>query len=363
MANNIGQMRVIEAMIACIILIMGIYVTSYFSNVYMVEGGSELKEIGKSVVKIFESQGLVKKVAQVIQGGNASDAEKLRSELKSLVESLLPPETFYMLKISSEVTSRSFLSLTNIAEENETFMDKISLQQMVTVSFPAIIIQYRESKIDVILIIDRSGSMNEKEPGDPYPKIYYAKEAAMTFVDLMNATRDRVGLVSFSDTATLDCGLTSNFTLVKNKISRLTTGGYTNMGEAVEKANNEFAVHNRTDAILAIVFLTDGLANRPCPHHPKHVYTTCPYARSYVLNETRKAKDNGILIYTIGLGADTRSFDENLLREIQTNGYYYAPSGTKLKEIYGTIAKDLLTLAFSVDYDIITITLTLARAK
>ena len=363
MTDKRGQMRVIEAMIACIILIFGIYMTSYFSNILVIEGGGELQTISESIAKVIENQGLIKKVIQVIEKEDALEKERLKSELKSLLESLLPPETFYAISISSGITGQNFISLTNMAGMNETLMEKISLQQMVTVSFPVTIVQYKESKLDVILIIDRSGSMNEKEPGDPYTKIYYAKEAAKTFVDCMNASRDRVGLVSFSDWATLDCGLTNDFNLVKNKISGLVASGYTNMGEAVKKANDEFAAHNRTDAILAIVFLTDGLANRPCPHYPKHVYTTCPYAKSYVLNETQKAKSNGIIIYTIGLGADTRSFDEELLKEMQTNGYYYAPSGTKLKEIYETIAKDLLSLTFSVDYDIVIITLTLARSK
>ncbi|MEM2342323.1 MAG: vWA domain-containing protein [Candidatus Bathyarchaeia archaeon] len=361
--DNNGQMRVIEAMIACIILIFGIYVTSYFSNVFVIEGGGELREISDSIIRVIENQGLVKRVIQVIKNSSVLERERLKSELKSLVESLLPPETYYTLSISSGITSQSFISLTNIAEMNETSVEKISLQEVSTLSFPVTIVQYKESKLDVILIIDRSGSMNEKEPGDQRAKIYYAKEAAKAFVDYMNASRDRVGLVSFSDWATLDCELTSDFNLVKNKISNLVASGWTNMGDAVKKANDEFAAHNRTDAILVIVFLTDGLANRPCPHYPKHVYTTCPYAKSYVLNETQRAKSNGIVIYTIGLGANTQSFDEELLKEIQTNGYYYAPSGTKLKEIYEAIAKDLLSLTFSVDYDIITVTLTLVRPK
>ncbi len=57
-----------------------------------------------------------------------------------------------------------------------------------------------DNRLDVVLVLDRSGSMS----GDP---LLRAKEAALLFVDLLHAG-DRVGVVSFSDTARQEIPLT-----------------------------------------------------------------------------------------------------------------------------------------------------------
>jgi len=349
--GNGGQMRVVESMIACVILIIGLSTTAYFSSIFTTEEGGGLDEIGQNIFHVLDKTDLIKQIIQ-----NEGDWE---SKLKTLLETLLPPDTFYNLTMVSGLTGQPIAgAITNM--EGQVFsssLDAVSLQRVVTISLP--LARIEQMALDVILIIDRSGSMGQSEPGDQHNKIYYAKQAAKTFVDQMNASKDRVGLVSYSDGATLDIGLTNNFQQVKSKIDNLSPNGYTNMGDAVKKLNEEFFAHNRTGATLAMILLTDGVANRPCPHSPQHVEETCPYAREYALNESGKAEDHSILIYTIGLGANARDFDEDLLKEMQTNGYYYAPSAKDLMNIYMAIAQDLL---FAVKYEIVVLTLTLVKA-
>jgi len=349
--GNGGQMRVVEAMIACVILIIGLSTTAYFSSVFTTEEGGDIEEAGQGVLHVLDSTDLIKQVIL-----NEGDWE---SKLKSLLETLLPPDTLYNLTLVSGLTDQPIAVITNMMGQDPSLsLDAVSLQQVITVSLPLARIEQRE--LDVMLIIDRSGSMNEKEYGDPNPKIYYAKEAAKTFVDQLNASKDRVGLASFSDTASLDIALTSNFGQVKSKIDSLTVSGYTNIGGGVNKANAEFSSNGREGTLWAIILLSDGMANRPCPHVPTcDPYKGCDYARDYARNESHTASEMGTVIYTIGLGSDTKSFDEGLLKEMQTNGYYYAPSGQDLMDIYMAIAQDLL---FAVKYDIVIITLTLVKA-
>ena len=349
--DNRGQMRVVEAMIACVILIIGISTTAYFSNVFATEEGGDLEEAGQNALHVLDNGDLIKKIIQ--------NEDNWESKLKSLLETLLPPDTFYNLTLVSGLTGQPIAgAITNMkGQDPSSNLEAVFLQHIIPISLPLARIEQKE--LDVILIIDRSGSMDQSEPGDQHNKIYYAKLAAKAFIDQLNASKDRVGLVSYSDEATLDIGLTNDFQRVKAKIDNLSPNGYTNMGDAVKKLNEEFLAHNRTSATLAMILLTDGVANRPCPHNPQHSDQTCPYASQYALNESKKAEDRGILIYTIGLGANSRDFDEDLLKQMQTNGYYYTPSAEKLTDIYMAIAQDLL---FAVKYEIVIIKLTLVKA-
>ncbi len=361
--GNRGQMRVVEAMIACVILIIGISTTAYFSSVFTAEEGGEIEEAGQGVLCVLDNTDLIKQIIQNDVGWE--------SKLKCLLETLLPPDTFYNLTLVSGLTGQPIAAVTNmIGQDPSLSLDAVSLQQITTISLPLARVEYRE--LDVILVIDRSGSMDDKEPGDQYSKFYYAKEAAMAFVGQLNASKDRVGIVSFAgdddqysdDDATLDSPLTNNLEEVKTVINNLRIIGpvaRTNMGAGFAKANEEFMAHNRSGAICAVIFVSDGVANRPCPHYPMHTGDEpCPVAQQYARNESKKLSDNDVLIYTIGLGAETWRFDEQLLKDIQTSGYYYAPSGKDLMDIYMAIAQDLL---FAVKYEIVVLTLTLVKAE
>jgi len=50
--------------------------------------------------------------------------------------------------------------------------------------------------------------------------------------------------------------------------------------------------------------------------------------------------------------------NETLLKQIQTDGYFFAPSATDLDSIYQAIAEDLI---LEVKYDVVLITITLMK--
>jgi hypothetical protein len=106
--------------------------------------------------------------------------------------------------------------------------------------------------IDVVLVIDRSGSMDGSKISD-------AKNAANTFVDAMSAGNNQVGLVSFASTTTKNQGLTNDFSLVKSKINNLDAVGATQMREALYQAITDVRDNGRGDAsVKAVILLTDG---------------------------------------------------------------------------------------------------------
>jgi hypothetical protein len=128
---------------------------------------------------------------------------------------------------------------------------------------------------DTILVIDTSSSMDDLGNGRPMKDI---KTSATNFINtianLDNESVDRIGLVSFNQTGTLQIGLTSQttslgFSSVKTKVSNLKlftgTGWNTNYETGLKAALDELQAHGRKNARKSIIFMTDGMPNIPAP--------------------------------------------------------------------------------------------------
>ncbi|MCC7554933.1 MAG: VWA domain-containing protein [Methanoculleus marisnigri] len=110
--------------------------------------------------------------------------------------------------------------------------------------------------IDVVLVIDRSGSMTGADVSPT--RMAAAKAAANDFVDQMDAGRDRVALVSFAFDATLDQGLTDDPDEIKGAINSLSADGATNMRMAYYTAIKYLKENGRPDAVKAVILMGDG---------------------------------------------------------------------------------------------------------
>ena len=180
--------------------------------------------------------------------------------------------------------------------------------------------------LDVVLDFDRSGSM-----GWEAGKLEGAKIAGKAFIDLLEkptgwwifkTDRDKVGLVSFASSATLDGHLTSDFDDAKNVINGYSAGGGTNMGDALIKSIDEIETNGREGTIRSILYLTDGMTNTgPTPDEILNILVP-------------QANDAGIFIYTLGYGSDV---DSAFLSQVANKGngkYYFAPDRANLTKIY-----------------------------
>ncbi len=128
---------------------------------------------------------------------------------------------------------------------------------------------------DTMLVIDTSSSMDDLGNGRPMSDIKTAANSFITTIaSLDNNKVDRIGLVSFNQTGTLQNGLTGQatspgFSTVKTKISGLKlfsgVGWNTNYQTGLQTALDELSKNGRPNAKKTIIFMTDGMPNLPAP--------------------------------------------------------------------------------------------------
>ena len=125
-----------------------------------------------------------------------------------------------------------------------------------------------------MIVFDRSGSMS-LNGASGRPKIEEARDAAALFVQLVRAeTGNRLGLVSFSTTASApvdfpivpvtaasQAGLVGPAPYIGGVIGGLVPGGTTTIGGGIEAARQQFPVPGANPRNLLL--LTDGLQNTP----------------------------------------------------------------------------------------------------
>jgi hypothetical protein len=192
---------------------------------------------------------------------------------------------------------------------------------------------------DVVVVMDRSGSMRSDGDEPPQP-LTLAKDAARSFITQLAST-DQVGYVSFATNASspIDHVLSKDFGSIDMAVENtaIATSGlqYTNIAEALGAALLELrSSRARKDAKPAIVFLTDG-----DPTYPKNPEDggDVEYPKTQAMAAAQNIKDAGISLYVIGLGDEVKT--EYLSTLASFPEYYYgAATGEDLSRIYGEIA-------------------------
>jgi hypothetical protein len=173
---------------------------------------------------------------------------------------------------------------------------------------------------------------------------------------------DQVGLAYYSDDGISDnvypdsgdsataCELTSVYSTVTNALwTQFDAISWTNLGDGIFRgcevlSNNPSEGHNgRTDVAHAIVLVSDGIPNRPCPSDWQQWQCEQPdtWPRAHIESAVDWAVQNGVVIHTIGLGAGA---DPDLMADIaqDTGGsYHYAGSTDDVPDIMKEIAQEL----------------------
>ena len=109
-------------------------------------------------------------------------------------------------------------------------------------------------KLDVVLVLDSSGSMKEDN------KLVDLKAAAEDLVKaLMSDGTNQVGIVEFGTNVKRTHKLTTNKNNINRFINRMSADGGTNVQQAVASANSILKEGKRSDAQQIVIILTDGV--------------------------------------------------------------------------------------------------------
>lgn len=186
------------------------------------------------------------------------------------------------------------------------------------------------SAADIVLVIDRSASMGDRDLFEP------AIEAAGAFLDAIDFSTAQVGLVSFympplsfASRVTVNQPLSSDAALVRTVLDGIPppeflTGG-TDLAMAVNGAQNELeSERRRPEANPVIVLLTDGDHNALFADDP--------------IDAAQDIKDAGTTIVTVGVGVESGGRRTLSAMASRPELFFDAPGPEDLIEIYRAIA-------------------------
>lgn len=169
----------------------------------------------------------------------------------------------------------------------------------------------------IAFVIDRSASMDDNDAS------YLRTQLTKNFIDKLDGDKDEGSVISFIAVSEVLTELTNDKAVLKNAVDTIVNdSGYnsnsgTNGSAGIKSALGQLEADTE-DHDKYIVFMTDGEDNRHS------------YSYNSLINE---ANDNGVTIYTIGLG----SVDDSTLKKVakDTGGkYYYASEASELISIF-----------------------------
>ena len=167
----------------------------------------------------------------------------------------------------------------------------------VTISLEGIPYQGKVNPTDVILVIDRSGSMSTK--------LDKMKEAAIAFIDSIDTSTHRIGIVVY-DTDVTSYALSTDKTKLKQYIEKIQYQGSTNISAAIDESV-KLLKSKRSNAQGAIVLMTDGVANY---YGNPPVSASEETSLAAAVSSAERAKASGYVFYTVAL-CNSANADEN----------------------------------------------------
>ncbi|MFO7617209.1 MAG: VWA domain-containing protein [Bacteroidales bacterium] len=302
------------------LLVAGITTTSSSLSVYESDRFWILPDSSRTIRFSFTlyQQGVTRDTIYLNGGSQGQPLLALPVEGRGEVEGLVV--NFFHIDVDSFPVVRCHFTVSDQAGLPVRMLTKDDLElteQGAPITDYDLILRTSNQPIKVALVMDRSGSMSGQRLRD-------AKAAAIDFVNLLG-DQDQACLIGFADNATVHQPFTSDKQLLVNKINMLSPTGATAIFDAVNLAVDQVLTQSGVRAILA---LTDGEDNRSA---------TTPDVI------TARANQNGINIYSIGLGNESEPLMSQLATE--TGGqYFFAPTSAELGFIYHAISGQIHNL-------------------
>ncbi|MFN7186447.1 MAG: VWA domain-containing protein [Alphaproteobacteria bacterium] len=185
-------------------------------------------------------------------------------------------------------------------------------------------------KFDVILVMDNSGSMAANDAGGGQTRVGALIVAAKTLVSSLldpNVAGSRVAGITWDHAVIDTIGFQNTNGPVQSFLGKMTDRGGTNSAVGMAAAQSMVSGFN-TDAVKAVVLLTDGVNNEDS-------------INGYTIAICDNLKSQGVVVYTIALGPVATQFPE--VATFLTNcasdpgKFYNAPDATALQNVFDAI--------------------------
>jgi len=213
--------------------------------------------------------------------------------------------------------------------------------------------------VDVVLVMDQSGSMGYNDSDDTN-RSYEAKQAAQQFIGQLNRSTDRVAVVSYSDDDPANYHLvdgeayiSGDFTAVNQSIPNTPNGG-TRADTGLELANTIVDLYSNESRRKIVILLTDGNNDR-CNDNTDDDVFDCweDYGPDHHNNRAAMELVNdsdagGGDVYTIGFGDDD-DIDEAFLQmaaRVSGGTYHQATNASALNDAFNDIQNEISNQTF-----------------
>lgn len=212
--------------------------------------------------------------------------------------------------------------------------------------------------IDVVFVVDESGSMGDPAGSSGLAKYQAVREAMRNFTTYLDSDVDRVGLVGYNQYYDmsypyLDEGsnrgyiyrtggrmLTQDFSSFNTStVSSTKDYGGTYSAGGMTKAASLLDLRSNETRNQIVVLLTDG---KNTGHDTWHIGTQeFTGSNTATVESARRANETGTTTYTVGFG-NRYSIDESFLRDTAQAGggeYHFAANSSELQDVFAAIAQ------------------------
>lgn len=204
------------------------------------------------------------------------------------------------------------------------------------------------TRLSIAILIDRSGSMAtfpDRRPDKDSTKLRAAKRAVNIFLGFLE-DRDEAAVFSFSSNYTqfgfppersnffdVNQDFTRDADLLRRALVPIRALGGTWVWQASVAAINRLAVR---EGRKVLIVMTDGRSENETAYFPSSVITA--------------AQQEGIPVYTIGLGTDIDADDLLTISEATGGRFYASPDESQLEEVFTRLANEIITDACLLRY-------------
>lgn len=245
---------------------------------------------------------------------------------------------FSLILMNANVGAVS-ISTNETATISTSVVDGTDDEYLVTVGFDGKLEEIGASnqKLDVVLLLDNSGSMS----GTP---LATAKDNSKTFAsEILANPNNNVSVICFGSNATNYIHLNNSVTDTHAAIDTISTNGLTYLGSGIDEVKNEFDTYGRSDAKKVLVVLADGDTSDVTGYNASTAALLSAYP--------------GLTIKTIGYeiyaGSSAETTLVNLAAQDASSGKYYNASTDDLSTVFTDIATAIQSSVPEVNVDIV----------